>query len=59
MRQIHLFDYLPDCSNCNFVQGKHTYTLRMNHFGDLLPEELLAGYTGHIPIEDSDSAGAA
>ena len=33
--------------------GKHTHTLKMNHFGDLLPEEFLARSTGGIPLEDS------
>ena len=35
-------------------QGKHSHTLRMNHFGDLLPEEFLAGSTGGIPMEASE-----
>ena len=28
--------------------------MRMNHFGDLLPEEFLAGSTGGIPMEASE-----
>lgn len=42
--------------NREFLEGKHSYTLRMNHFGDFLPEEH-SRLRGHIPIKDSDSTG--
>merc|ERR1711902_202304 len=42
--------------NREYIEGKHTYTLRMNHFGDLLPEEFFETSTGGIPLKESELA---
>jgi C1A family cysteine protease len=34
--------------NAEHAEGKHTYTMAMNEFGDLLPEEFHAKYTGFL-----------
>jgi len=42
--------------NRGYIEGKHSYTLRMNNFGDLSPEEFLASSTGGIPLKESELA---